>query len=101
MILVIILIFLVILIVSIKERNQHFHSEYDEITNNQTRLYRSLDNVDNKIKQLESIIKLHLKDVPKEDVDLIENIIEEWADIQRSHHKDDRSWVRNNKKLDE
>ena len=100
MILIILLVFLVILIVSIKERNQHFHKEHEIKINNQSRLYRSIDNVDEKIKQLESIIESHMQDVPKADVELIENIIEEWAEIQKSHHRDDRSWVRNKSKLD-
>ena len=100
MILIILLIFLVILIVSVKERNQHFHKEHELTKNDQSRLFRSIDNVDEKIKQLESIIESHMKDVPKEEVKLIENIIEEWAEIQKSHHRDDRSWVRNKSKLD-
>ena len=100
MILIILLIFLVILIVSVKERNQYFHKEHELTKNDQSRLFRSIDNVDEKIKQLESIIDSHMKDVPKAEVKLIENIIEEWAEIQKSHHRDDRSWVRNKSKLD-
>ena len=100
MILIVLIIFLVILIVSVKERNQHFHKEHELIINDQSRLYRSIENVDEKIKQLESIIESHMDDVPKADVELIENIIEEWAEIQKSHHRDDRSWVRNKSKLD-
>ena len=49
MILIILLIFLVILIVSVKERNQHFHKEHELTKNDQSRLYRSIDNVDEKI----------------------------------------------------
>ena len=95
----IILIFLVILFISIKEKNQIFHKKHKELNVNQTSLYKSLDNVDEKIKDLERIFRTHLYDAPKEDVELLESIIEEWLEIQKNSRLDIRSWVRNKKKL--
>ena len=97
--LIIILIVLVIFIISIKERNSDFYNQHAKLTKNQTKLYRSLNNIDDKIIHLEKIIESHMQDVPKEDVRLIEDIIEEWIEIQKSHHMDDRSWIRNKNKF--
>ena len=47
------------------------------------------------IKELEEIIESHMQDVPIENRRLLEEIIEEWAEIQKRHTRDDRSWVRN------
>ena len=62
------------------------------------KLYRLIPDVDRKEKELLKIIETHMDDVPDEKVELLKDIVEEWADIQRKTHLDRRSWVRNPEK---
>ena len=96
---IIIVIVLGVLSIGIYLKNNQFHNNRESNIETQSKLFRSIKNVDEKIKEIEKVIESHMKDVPEEDVKLIENILEEWAEIQKSHHLDDRSWVRNSDKF--
>ena len=76
-------------------KNKTYLSEQNLNIKNQTKLYRTTDNVDEKIKILDEIIESRLNDIPEENKNLLKEIIKEWADIQKFHHLDSRSWVRN------
>ena len=99
--LIAIIIILIIIIAGTMVKNQDFYSNYDLDNQKQTKLFRSIDDVELKVTELENIIKSHMQDVSKENLQLLEDIIEEWAEIQKRHTRDDRSWVRNIEKLSE
>ncbi len=99
--LIVIIIILILIIAGTMVKNKDFHSNVDLDNQKQTKLYRSIEDVDSKVKELENIIESHLQDVSLENRTLLEEIIEEWAEIQKRHTRDDRSWVRNTDKISE
>ena len=96
-----IIIILILIIAGTMVKNKDFHSNVDLDNQNQTKLFRSIEDVDSKVEELENIIESHMQDVSIENRTLLEEIIEEWAEIQKRHTQDDRSWVRNIEKLSE
>ena len=88
------IILLIILLSSAKYKTKIIEESETTSFNRTTKLYRSIDNIDSKIKELERIIESHMVDVPREDVELLENILKEWSEIQRSIYLDQRSWIR-------
>lgn len=99
MLTLIILLFLVILLVAaVQFKTKIFEPDDSNKLNASDKLYRSTPDVDQKEAELLDIIESHMDDVPNEKIDLLKDIVEEWADIQRKTHLDRRSWVRNPEK---
>ena len=99
--LIAIIIILILIIAGTMVKNKDFHANVDLDNQNQTKLFRSIEDVDSKVEELENIIESHMQDVSIENRTLLEEIIEEWAEIQKRHTRDDRSWVRNIDKISE
>ena len=98
-IIILIILIILILMLALNYKNKTYISEQDSLIENKTKLYRTIDNVDEKVKELEKIIETRLNDIPEDNKKLLTEIIQEWAEIQKSHHLDNRSWVRNPKKF--
>ena len=95
---IIILLVLLLLVSAAWLKTNVFEAEEPGNPMASEKLYRSTPDVDRKEKDLLDIIESHMDDVPNEEVELLKDIVEEWAEIQRNIHLDRRSWVRNPEK---
>ena len=99
MVSILILVLLVIILVAaVQFKSKIFEPEDLGKLNASEKLYRSTPDVDQKETELLDVIDSHMVDVPDDKVNLLKDIVEEWADIQRKTHLDRRSWVRNPEK---
>ena len=95
---IIILLVLLLLVSAAWLKTNVFEAEESDNPPVSKKLYRLTPDVDRKERELLYIIETHMDDVPDEKVELLKDIVEEWADIQRNIHLDRRSWVRNPEK---